>query len=29
MSFWSAVGKFFLDVGTAVIEYAKNNPVSF
>jgi len=29
MSFWSAVGKFFLDVGAAVIEYAKNNPVSF
>jgi hypothetical protein len=29
MSFWSAVGKFFLDVGKAVVSYAINNPVSF
>ena len=29
MSFWSAVGKFFLDVGKAVVSYAVNNPVSF
>jgi len=29
MSFWSAVGKFFLDVGKAVVAYAKANPFTF
>jgi hypothetical protein len=29
MSFWSAVGKFFLEAGKAVVSYAVNNPVSF
>jgi len=29
MGFWSAVGKFFLDVGKAVVTYAKANPFQF
>ena len=29
MGFWSAVGKFFLDVGRAVVAYAKANPFQF